>query len=406
MSSERSGSAAFAQGPKYRVLFLDDEDAILSALRSLFRKEGYDLMFFSDPAEALRALQNVPVDLIISDLRMPVLTGTEFLTRAATIQPSPIRIMLSGYEDKPVVINAIAQGLAKDYIMKPWDDLAFRELITDNLALYERLRATALDKLLGRLDAWPLPLPPPLAMTRAVTGGEVSIQDVVAAVERSPSLIARLLRVANSIHYGTRHPIRTVREAVLFVGTEFVVSLLMALESFTEPQHRATPEGRELIERLWQTSIRRATIARAIAKRSEIPDGHHIAFVASLFQEIGFVVRAQTDPPALRHLLHAVDAEHVPILQADASAFRITHDQLGATLLRFWNFPEEIVGAIEGHHDMKDPTAIQSILRVAEEVERISTNGSAGPDASPAAIEWHARIADVVSDLTARGPAD
>lgn len=400
MSDQRSTLSASHRGVRYRVLFLDDEEPILSALRSLFRRERYDMMFFSDPAEALTALESAPVDLIVSDLRMPVVSGTEFLARAAAIQPSPIRIMLSGYEDKPVVISAIAHGLAKDYIMKPWDDMAFRDLIAKNLALSERLRSTELEDLLGRFDAWPMPSASAASLPAAFSGSEISIQDVVAAAERSPSLIARLLRVANSVHYGTRHPIRTVREAVLFVGTEFVVSLLMALESYETLQAGATPEGRELIERLWRTATRRATIARAIASRWEGQEDRQDAFVASLFQDIGLVVRAQTDPEGLASVLQEVDVSGKPILEAEASAFRVTHDHLGATLLRYWNFPEEIIAAIEGHHRSEEPTVIQTILRLAEEVESTCTFPTVDRNVSRVAREWQGRLSDVLANMT------
>lgn len=387
-----------------RVLFLDDEDAILAALRSLFRKEGYVMSFFADAAAALTALQHDPVDMIISDLRMPVMSGTDFLIQARAIQPSPIRIMLSGYEDKAVVINAIAHGLAKDYIMKPWDDLAFRDLIDENLRLYESLRVTSLDRILGRLDAWPSSDATAKQAAGTPPGPEMSVQDIVDAVERSPSLIARLLRVANSVHYGTRHAITTVREAVLFVGTEFVVSLLMALESFEAPQHGVSPEGRELIERLWLIAQRRATIAKAIATRWTGYQGRHIAYIAALFQDIGFIVRAQTDPQALRALLRRVDTEGMPIIKADAATFPITHDHMGGTLLRYWNFPEEIVSAIEGHHVSTDPNPLQAILGIAEEVERISAHPPSSAFASPVAREWHARLTDVLSEMAAIEP--
>ncbi len=407
MSDQRTAAPGTVVASRpHRVLFLDDEAAILASLRSLFRRERYELEFFTEPEEALSRLRSSPVDMIVSDMRMPAMSGADFLAQATTIQPYAIRIMLSGYEDKGVVISAIGKGLAKDYVMKPWDDTSFRQMVADNLQMHRALHDTELRRILGQIDSLTAPARSVETITRVLGGADVNIKDIVVAVEQSPPLVARLLRVANSVHYSTRHPIGTVKDAVLFVGTEFVASLLLAMETFDALQEDCSPEGRKCMDRLWDEALRRATIAKAIAARWDGSQQQHVAYVASLFQDIGLVLRAQLDPHLLAAFFHAVDGEDVPLLQADARVFTITHDEVGSSLLRFWNFPEEIVRAVECHHRVGVEDPLARILKIAEDIERAVRTGKAIDGQNTAAAEWYDTLSDTLAAFARAGAAD
>ncbi len=397
MSTQSSAIPGTTMDPRrHRVLFLDDEPAILASLRSLFRREGYDLSFFTEPEEALGYLRTSPVDMIVSDMRMPALSGADFLAQAATIQPYPIRIMLSGYEDKGVVISAIGRGLAKDYVMKPWDDSSFRQMIADNLHLYRALRDGELQKILGQIDSLSAPARSVDTVAQLLTSADVNIGDIAAAVEQSPPLVARLLRVANSVHYSTRHSISTVKEAIQFVGTEYVASLVLAMETFDELERHCSPEGRLFVERLWDEALRRAALAKAIAARWDGFQHPHLAYVTALFQEIGFVLRARLEPGLMTAFFQAIDEQHMPILQADRTVFTLTHDEVGSSLLRFWNFPEEIVSAIGGHHRESADEPLARIIRIAEDVERAMRTGRAIEPQDTEAAPWLERLTGVL----------
>ncbi len=130
-SVARATSAAEAK-PR-SVVFVDDEEAILASLRSLFRHEGYTLHLFTRAAEALEFLAKNSVDVVVSDMRMPEITGVEFLNLVSGQQPEAIRMILSGYEDKAIAVEALARGLAQQFIMKPWNDQALRTLLSESI---------------------------------------------------------------------------------------------------------------------------------------------------------------------------------------------------------------------------------------------------------------------------------
>lgn len=104
------------------VLFVDDESNILSALNRLFRQAGYTILTANSGQEALQLLAQHPIDLVISDMRMPEMNGAELLEKVYVQDPSIVRILLTGYADIASTIDAINKGNIYRYIAKPWDE--------------------------------------------------------------------------------------------------------------------------------------------------------------------------------------------------------------------------------------------------------------------------------------------
>lgn len=105
-----------------KILCVDDEHAILSSLRRVFRRQGYNIMTASSGAEALTILESDDFDLLISDMRMPQINGDKLLSEAAQRWPDTARILLTGYSDLESTENAENQGEIYCRIDKPWDD--------------------------------------------------------------------------------------------------------------------------------------------------------------------------------------------------------------------------------------------------------------------------------------------
>ena len=115
------------------VLLVDDEPSVLSALRRLFRTQGYRIEQATSGADALALLQATPVDLVVSDMRMPGMEGAAFLAEVRQLYPAVVRILLTGYADITATIAAINQGAIHRYIAKPWDDNDLLLVVRDAL---------------------------------------------------------------------------------------------------------------------------------------------------------------------------------------------------------------------------------------------------------------------------------
>jgi EAL domain-containing protein (putative c-di-GMP-specific phosphodiesterase class I)/FixJ family two-component response regulator len=108
------------------LLLVDDEENILSSLKRLLRRDGYTIITACGAAEGLRCLAETEVDVIVSDQRMPGMTGVEFLRRAKELYPDSIRMVLSGYTELQSIIDAVNEGAIYKFLTKPWDDERLR----------------------------------------------------------------------------------------------------------------------------------------------------------------------------------------------------------------------------------------------------------------------------------------
>jgi DNA-binding NtrC family response regulator len=123
---------------KHPILLVDDEPEILFSLRGLLRRE-FDLYTAQSGAEALEILKQKPIHVIMTDQRMPEMTGVELLRRARGESPEAIRIVFTGYADIKSVVDAINHGQIYRYLTKPWDPDELTAMLHEACAQYERM---------------------------------------------------------------------------------------------------------------------------------------------------------------------------------------------------------------------------------------------------------------------------
>lgn len=119
------------------LLLVDDEQNILSALSRLFRRDGYQILTATSGREGLLLLAKNKVGVILSDQRMPEMSGSEFLKQVTTCNPDTVRIMLSGYTDLASVTDAINRGVIYKFLTKPWEDDLLRDSVRQAFEQYE-----------------------------------------------------------------------------------------------------------------------------------------------------------------------------------------------------------------------------------------------------------------------------
>ena len=136
----------------YRIMVVDDEQNILNAIRRITRKEkDWEVEFFESPGEALKRAHGGHYELFLSDFRMPVMDGVQFLTETKQIHPDAMRVILSGYTDLEALLGAINKAEIFRFISKPWMDydlvttlkqaLGLRDMLIENRTLAEEVRA-------------------------------------------------------------------------------------------------------------------------------------------------------------------------------------------------------------------------------------------------------------------------
>jgi response regulator RpfG family c-di-GMP phosphodiesterase len=137
------------QADKISILYVDDEENNLFSFKATFRIK-YQVQVAISGDEALKILETKPVQIIITDQRMPEMTGVEFLEKVLVKYPDPMRILLTGYADMGAVVDAVNKGKIFHYLAKPWNE---EELdITINRAYQKYLEKVDLTEMNERLE--------------------------------------------------------------------------------------------------------------------------------------------------------------------------------------------------------------------------------------------------------------
>ncbi|GGG84943.1 hypothetical protein GCM10007415_17810 [Parapedobacter pyrenivorans] len=120
---------------KISVLYVDDEENNLISFRATFRLK-YKIYTALNGTDAIQTVKNNPIDIIITDQRMPQMTGVEFLEEIIKVDPDPVRILLTGYADMGAVVDAVNKGKIFHYLSKPWSEEELDETIQRAYDIY------------------------------------------------------------------------------------------------------------------------------------------------------------------------------------------------------------------------------------------------------------------------------
>lgn len=122
------------------LLLVDDEPEILESLRRALRADGYELLTTTSPTEAIAILANRHVDILVTDLRMPDMSGLELVTHVRRNHPDVVRVLLTGFATLDSALEAINEGAVGRYLTKPWDNDELRADIQDVVRRSEESR--------------------------------------------------------------------------------------------------------------------------------------------------------------------------------------------------------------------------------------------------------------------------
>jgi response regulator RpfG family c-di-GMP phosphodiesterase len=141
---------------KHTILAVDDEPANLRMLERLFHRE-YRVLTAASGEQALDILRQERVSLIITDQRMPGMSGTDLLRLAMADHPEAVKIILTGYTDIEALIDAINTSRVHKFVSKPWDPLALREIVCEAIEMFQQSldRKRLLDELASLVESYP-----------------------------------------------------------------------------------------------------------------------------------------------------------------------------------------------------------------------------------------------------------
>ncbi len=128
---------------RHTVLIVDDEPEVLDSLRRILRDQDYRILSTTSPVEALSMIEGGGIDVLISDIDMPGMTGIELVARVRQSYPDVVRMLLTGGASLDSALRAINEGEVYRYLTKPWDKAVLRETIRQALDRLDELRRAA-----------------------------------------------------------------------------------------------------------------------------------------------------------------------------------------------------------------------------------------------------------------------
>lgn len=332
------------------ILFVDDERSVLDGLRrTLFgQRPAWDMLFAPGGAEALALMDTRPVDVVVTDMRMPGMDGAALLDKVRHLRPEAARIVLSGYSEREAIFRTI--GPAHQYFIKPCPTPVLVEAINRALEMRRLLRTPELLALVSGASSVPA-LPKALfLLLEELQSPDGSAAEVARIIASDVGLTAQLLKLTNSgFFYTSSAPVADVHAAVRMLGFE-TVRAVAVLAGVFEAFHRTGMDLR-VVSRLEARSLGIGCLAMRIAEAEGLPrQAAEQAQCAGMLCHVGSLMLFANWAEGMMKVGTALDQSGGDIIDAERTAFGASHPELGATLLGLWGFTDPMVEAVLFHH--------------------------------------------------------
>ncbi len=335
---------------KTRVLFVDDEPIMLELLQLTVEamKGDWETRFAESGEKALRLMEKESFDLVVSDMRMPGMTGAQLLNEVMRRYPATSRIILSGDSDKEEVLRCV--GATHQFLAKPYQVPDIEAALNRIRGLRERLRSQEIQKLVGKKDSLPSIPAVYFDLLKALQDPDCPTERIGEIVATDPALTAKILQLVNSAFFGFAREVSSASEAVMLLGVSTVRSLALTIHVFSafEP----VQSEHWSVEVVWRHSVRVGQWAKKIAELEGGDQGFaEQAFTAGVLHDVGKLILVDNLSARYLELVERSIKENRALTEIEQEALGATHADVGAYLLDLWGLPAALVEATALHHE-------------------------------------------------------
>jgi HD-like signal output (HDOD) protein/FixJ family two-component response regulator len=368
---------------KKRILFVDDEPRILQGLKRMLhsKREEWEVEFAGDGLSALEVLEKGPIDVIISDMRMPGMSGAQLLEEVKKRHPRVTRIILSGQSDLEWVMKSVT--VAHQFLAKPCELENLVAAISQTFALSSLLEDPALKKVISQVTSLPSLPALYLELRTEMESEDCSIDRIGRIVSRDVSMTAKVLQLVNSAFFGLPQKVSSPAQAVLFIGLKTLETLILSVHIFSQFRH-----GNKFglfINDLWDHSLQISELAKKIALEETGDRGlADEASMAGLLHDCGKLVLADNFPERYERVLSGLGEGPRPAWQMEEEIFGTSHGIVGAYLLSLWGLPYSIIETLAfSHHPESSPQRTFSALAAVHAADALTRTGDPAGGTGP-----------------------
>lgn len=311
-------------------------------------RNQWDMTFLSNGKDALAFLEVNAVDVLVSDMRMPEMTGSELLTEVRRLYPDIVRIMLSGYAENEGILKSV--GPSHQFLAKPCEPELLIETIKLSLGLRAELASTGLRSFITGIQN--IPTLPDIyrEFMEEVGKPSASTASISAIIDRDVGLSATILKLTNSAYFSLPTRITSSRQAVQLLGLD-TIRALVAIASLFETAN-LNDDKLPFLRRFSNEALAIASIAKRIASCEELGEGKiDQCFCAGLLSQLGHILILMQPAELFESYSEALRVNPTKRLELERDLFGTTHAEVGAYLLSLWGFSHGIVGAVLHHHN-------------------------------------------------------
>ncbi|MCA9754397.1 MAG: HDOD domain-containing protein [Candidatus Eisenbacteria bacterium] len=337
---------------KKRLLFVDDEPRILQGIKRMLRtrRREWEVETAEGGREALELMEARPVDVIVTDMRMPHMDGAELLVATQARHPETIRIVLSGYADRDASLRTIL--VAHQFASKPFSADELITTLDRACSLSDLIKDEEVRQAVGSIELLPEPPQVYRECSRVLQEEESSVSRITAVIEKDPALAAKILQVVNSAFFGLPQKTSNLERAVSYLGTETIHGIVLAMEALRVGES-TKGVGPISLAAVTSASVLSAQITRKI--RAEDDDQQHQLYTTALLHDIGYLTLLENEPDRVAETVALADAERIPFDEARRILCCPPQSKVGAYLLGAWGLPLPVVEAVLFQHSCDRP---------------------------------------------------
>lgn len=371
-----------------RVMFVDDDPLILSGLRRQCRRmrPSWQVWFAESGQEALSLLAKAPVDIVVSDMRMPGMNGAEVLEVVRQRWPSMHRVILSGQTDQSSLLEHV--GVIHRFLQKPCDMGQIVQAIEQSLKLRLELKASRLGAYVSRIKSLPVMTSVYRELMIAIESDESSVDIISKIVAKDMGLSVKVLQLVNSAFYCLPKRVESVTDAVHRIGLSNLKSLALIAKLFETLE--SGDRRNSHIAHLWSASTDIGAKAEMYAKaHNQQASTCADARLAGMLSMIGRVIMIACLPDVMAYTVELSNSTDTSLAECERKAFGVPQHVVGAYSLGIWAFADSITDAVLHQHkpssittlDLTHPAVYVHAARVSMKtttlVDRISCDTAA-----------------------------
>jgi HD-like signal output (HDOD) protein len=364
---------------KRRILFVDDEPMVLKGLQRTLRKmrDEWEMTFASSSKEALDILGAEPYDVIVSDLRMPEMDGTELLAEVKSKHPEVVRIILSGQVEQEATFKSVQ--LAHQSLSKPCDADILKHTLNKLFALRNVLEDESIKRIVSQTETLPSL---PAVYTEIISelqSPDPSVQKVGDIISNDLAMAAKILQVVNSAFFGLVRKISNPKEAVMLLGTETIKALVLSVKIFSE--FNQNKFAWFSFGDLFNHSMSVSMFAQTITKEEHLDQNlvNH-SLMAGMFHDLGKLILVTNFQEPYQKLLTEARQTGQNLWDLESDLFGTSHAEIGAYLMGLWGLEYPVIEAIAYHHcpgkSLSNSTGLLTAVHFGDAFDRLRNDGN------------------------------